>query len=107
MVDFRVVPAALRRNVTELDQVADAWQGAQFKLTGVWMADDDLGTVGSSGPARHNAAISEIVTRLGAGFTALNNAAEALKAVADMYAAKDDEYYRTFGYHDESLRRPR
>jgi hypothetical protein len=107
MVDFRVVPAALRRNVTELDQVTDAWGGAQTELSRVWMADDDLGWLGSSGPARHNAAVKEVVSRLGAGFTALSNAANALKAVADTYAAKDEEYYRTFGYQDETLRRGR
>lgn len=107
MVDFRAVPEALRRNVKELDDVAAAWSGAKEKLTGMWMAEDDLGVLGSSAPARHNAAIAEITRRLGAGFVALSNAADALKAVADTYAAKDEEYYRKFGYQAEGLRGPR
>lgn len=101
MVDFRVVPAALRNNVKQLDEVADSWQGAKNKLDGVTMADDALGVLGGSAPASHNKAIAEVVKRLGEGFTALDKAATALKGVADTYAAKDEKYYRQFGYLKE------
>jgi uncharacterized protein YukE len=101
MVDFRVVPAALRNNVKQLDEVADSWQNSQKKLDGVSMAADALGVLGGTAPSSHNKALAEIVTRLGEGFTALNNAAEALKGVADTYAAKDEKYYRQFGYLNE------
>lgn len=103
MVDFRVVPEALRSNVKELDEVAGAWSGAKGKLEHVWMADDALGLLGGNAPARHNAALTEIVKRLGEGYTALHNAAEALKAVAALYAAKDEAYYRKFGYLNEGV----
>lgn len=101
MVDFRVVPAALRNNVKQLDEVADSWQNAKTKLDGVTMADDALGVLGGTAPSSHNKALAEIVKRLGEGFTSLDNAAAALKAVADVYAAKDEKYYRQFGYLNE------
>lgn len=105
MVDYRVVPQALRANVKELDEVADAWQNAKKRLDGVSMASDDLGLLGGNAPSRHNTAVAEIVKRLGEGFTALNNAAEALKGVADDYAARDAKYYKQFGYLDEGIPR--
>jgi uncharacterized protein YukE len=105
MVDFRVVPEALRGNVKELDEVAGAWSGAKDKLQYVWMADDALGLLGGNAPARHNAAVTEIVKRLGEGYTALHNAAESLKAVAELYGAKDEAYYKKFGYLNEEVPR--
>ncbi|MEU4803086.1 hypothetical protein [Actinosynnema sp. NPDC023587] len=103
MVDFHVVPEAMRRNAKEFVDVADAWNNARSALLDAHLADDDLGLLGRTErvPQSHNAGLNNILDRLAKGFEALNNAALALRAVADEYESRDAEYYRQFGYLDD------
>lgn len=105
MVDYRVAPQALRKNATEFYDIADAWTNSKNKLSGAHMATDDLGLLGKleNVPASHNAALNNVLDRLGKGFEALNSAAETLKKIADEYESRDAKYYRKYGYLDERI----
>ncbi|APU22101.1 hypothetical protein [Actinoalloteichus sp. GBA129-24] len=105
MVDFQVVPEALRDNVRKIYDIADSWSGAKDLATGQYMAARDLGFLGEheNVPSTYNDAVDTIIEKLTLGFEALNNAGDALGDVADDYESRDAEFYQEFGYINESL----
>lgn len=102
MVDYRVVPDALRANVKKLYEVADRWNASKATLSGQNMAPDDLGFFGKPVPPSYNSSLTTVERKLMEGFEALSNAAETLKKVADDYDSREAEYYRQFGYLEGS-----
>lgn len=108
MTDFRVVPDALPRNVTEIQETADAWRAAlSAVLAGGPLGADDLGILGKTANVvdPYNGAHGDALSRLQQGVVALDAAAAALRTVADEYERHDARYYRKFGYIDEHIGR--
>ncbi|WP_424188616.1 hypothetical protein ACOBQX_10575 [Actinokineospora sp. G85] len=105
MVDYHVVPEALRKNSKEYFEIADAWTNARNSLSDAHMGPDDVGLLGKEAgvPRSHNSALNSVLGRLTQGFEALNNASLTLRAIADEYESREAQYYRKFGYIDERL----
>jgi hypothetical protein len=105
--DYRVVPEALRANVTQLDEAATLWQEAhnmllEGRLEG-GMRDDAFGLLGRNEDVgeQYNKALQDVVDKLARGHKALASAAAALDRVADDYERMDAAYYDQFGYLDQ------
>ena len=103
MPDYRVVPEALRANVTQLDEAADLWQEAHKTLRDEGkMADDAFGLLGQAEGVvgQYNEAWKDVTEKLARGHDALARAAAALGLVAADYERMDAAYYGHFGYLD-------
>ncbi|APU16037.1 hypothetical protein [Actinoalloteichus fjordicus] len=107
MIDFHVVPEALRANVRELHEVAEAWAGAKSKLEDRHLATGDLGYLGDQENivSLYNDALNAVLERLQSGFESLNNATDALRGIADEYESRDAEFYAEFGYINDQIDR--
>ncbi|ASO21217.1 DNA repair ATPase RecN [Actinoalloteichus hoggarensis] len=105
MIDFHVVPEALRANVRELHEVAEAWAAAKSTLAHQHLATDDLGYLGEQEDvvSMYNDALDTILDRLQSGFESLNNAVDTLKDIADEYESRDADYFAEFGYINSRL----
>ena len=102
MPDFRVVPEALRANVTQLEEAANLWQEAHNMLLKGKMADDAFGLLGQAEnvAGQYHEAWKDVVQKLNRGHDALARAATALGLVAADYERMDAAYYGQFGYLD-------
>jgi uncharacterized protein YukE len=100
--DYRVVPEALRSNVTQLDEAADLWQEAHSMLLKGKMPDNAFGWLGRAEDiaGQYNKAWQGVLDKLARGQEALARAATALDRVADDYERMDAAYYDQFGYLD-------
>jgi uncharacterized protein YukE len=101
--DYRVVPEALRANVTQLDEAAALWQEARKLLLAGTMHDDAFGWLGRAEDiaGQYNKAWQGVLDKLARGQEALARAATALDRVAEDYERMDAAYYDQFGYLDQ------
>ncbi|MCX9190905.1 hypothetical protein C3Y87_05650 [Carbonactinospora thermoautotrophica] len=105
MVDFSVVPAALRANVKLLQQASENWQRAYSELNNRQLAEDALGLLAKMAgvPSAYNAALHDVADKIRRGSEVLTAAADALGAVAAEYERKDEEYAKKFGYIGDGM----
>jgi hypothetical protein len=103
MTDFRVVPAALRKAVTEIDEATANWAGSRAHLEDQFMDGDTLGLLGRSKAVHdtYNVALKNILDQLDLGRERLAAATNSLNEVAKHYEAMNASAYRRFGYLDE------
>jgi hypothetical protein len=103
MPAYRVVPEALRANVTQLDEAAKLWREAHKTLLAGTMPDDAFGLLGRAEDiaGQYNKAWQGVLDKLARGQDALARAATALDRVADDYERMDAAYYDQFGYLDQ------
>ncbi len=97
---FYVVPQALRDAAKLIDQMADNWGSAARIAEQSSLHEKDLGILGEQADfvTRYNDAQSSAADTLKEGSVNLRDWARTLDKVADVYEAKDTEYYEKFNY---------
>jgi hypothetical protein len=105
MTDYHVVPGALRKSVTKLDEASDKWVATNNAIKDRFMDADTLGLLGRTQQAHdaYNRALQTVTKRLTEGAERLKNAADTLNNVAKTYEATDVSVYRKYGYIDEKV----
>jgi len=101
---FQVVPTSLIKMATALTTAAQTWHGVASQVVGMRMEPLDLGLLGAAKdyPGRYNELKDLVHDQLDEGVVVWQEMAEAMKTVAETYAAKDAEWYEQFGYLAES-----
>ncbi|EFV13595.1 hypothetical protein [Segniliparus rugosus] len=105
MVDFHVVPEALKKNAEAVVSDADRWKNASNVIEQHKLHPGDLGLPGSFSdiPGAFNRVLDLLIQKMRQGESTIRSAGEELGNVANEYENKDFEYYQQFGYTNDKI----
>lgn len=97
---YKVVPESLREMADVVSEVATEYEKLSADIRGHRLDNDALGLLGrlADVSAEYNGAVDEFSENLDTSARDTADGAESLRKAAEVYLAKDEEWWERFGY---------
>ncbi|MET7771607.1 hypothetical protein [Nocardia sp. NPDC005366] len=103
MTDLHVCPDALRNQANEIRQCASHYTASSAHIGEHRMAPLTLGAFGRDIVAIFNDVTLDVSNKLSKSAETIQSASDGIALCAKHYENVDNDYYRQFGYIDESI----